>query len=147
MLDRLLRSLGLRHTRRVADPALGPLVEVPGTDRWIGHVTPGGRAIDLLLAGAPRPDPALAARARALVADFDALEERVTAYLARQAREEAWRARGLDAEVGALRIAQLALTTPGRPDDARLDFLGPDATRSWSCRLTGDEPRDLDVGR
>ena len=126
------------------DPQLGTLTRDRRIRCWEAAVTRGDRIVDVLIEGTDEPNPALLARARKVVANFDALERKVDAYLAQEAD------RGGDdpeiaAEIRALRISSLKIWSRERPGLVQIDFRGPDEDRFWSCEYENGELGGLDV--
>lgn len=125
------------HVR--TDPQLGTLFRDVKAEAWEGAFGSGNKSIRLLIAGKDEPAPALAARAREVVAEFPALERRVDAYLAREAAEDA----ELASEIAALRISALRFNFPERADEVEIVFeMGPDE-KYWTCLYGGGELKDL----
>ena len=75
------------------------------------------RTVEILIDGKEEPNPALVARARELVADFDNFERRLNDYLAQTAKEWASETPELSADISALRLSSIKLrsraTCPG----------------------------------
>lgn len=122
-------------------PGLGELVHSRETEAWEGSFTSQGRTIEILIRGDDEPPPALVKRAREVVAEFPALERRMTEYLEREAgaEEETETA----AEIRALRIHTLFFESPDRPDDVDIHLDGPDEIHYWTCKYVDRELKDL----
>jgi hypothetical protein len=121
-----------RHVRE--DPQLGTLTRDTKARCWIAPVDKGDRRLEVVIAGDDEPTPQLLAYARDLVSDFDALERRITDYLAREAEVEATSGDpALAAEIRALRISSFRLTSPADPGQVVIDFEGWNEMRFWRC--------------
>jgi hypothetical protein len=128
---------------RVDDERLGPLVlNDGGADGcWVARVTLQGRPVTFQTGGPYEPDPALIARARAILGSCDSFATCVAAFLAAEAGREKWSP--FAAEIRSLAIQDICLFWPGRPDDGMIFFDGPDGDRSWRCDLVGETPTGL----
>jgi hypothetical protein len=73
------------HVRR--DPQLGTLIRNVKAEAWEGDFRVRDRTVEILIDGKKEPNPALVARARELVADFDNFELRLNDYLAQAAKD------------------------------------------------------------
>ena len=127
------------HVRR--DPQLGRLIRNVEAEAWEGDFRVRDRTVEILIDGKKEPDPALVARARGLVADFDTFERRLNDYLAQTAKEWASETPELGADISALRLASIKLRS-GQP--VLVDFDGPDIDVYWSCEYADGEFSGLD---
>ena len=116
------------HVRR--DPQLGRLIRNVEAEAWEGDFRVRDRTVEILIDGKKELDPALVARARGLVADFDTFERRLNDYLAQTSKEWASETPELGADISALRLASIKLRS-GQP--VLVDFNGPDVDVYWSC--------------
>lgn len=87
----LIMSRARGHVRR--DPQLGTLIRNVEAEAWEADFRVRDRTVEILIDGKKEPNPALVARARELVADFDTFERRLNDYLAQTAKEWASEAR------------------------------------------------------
>ena len=87
----LIMSRARGHVRR--DPQLGTLIRNVKAEAWEADFRVRDRTVEILIDGKKEPNPALVARARELVADFDTFERRLNDYLAQTAKEWASEAR------------------------------------------------------
>ena len=125
------------HVR--TDPQLGKLFRNVEAEAWEGAFPSAHGTIEFLIQGKEEPAPALVARARAVVAEFPALERLVDDYLARGAAEDT----ELASEIAALRISSLHFYWPERPDEVEIEFeMGPDE-KYWTCIYADGELKDL----
>jgi hypothetical protein len=99
------------------------------------------RTVELLIDGKEEPNPALVARARALVADFDSFERRLNDYLAQTAKEWTSEAPELGGDISALRLSAIKLRSQ-KP--VVVDFDGPDVDVYWSCEYADGKFSGLD---
>ena len=99
------------------------------------------RTVENLIDGKEEPNPALVARARELVADFDAFERQLNDYLAQTAKEWASEAPELAADISALRIHSIKLRSRKL---ILVDFDGPDVDVYWSCEYADGKFSGLD---
>ena len=97
--------------------------------------------VGILIDGKEEPNPALIARARELVADFDTFERRLNDYLAQMATEWASEAPELGADISTLRISSIMLRSRKR---ILVDFDGPDVDVYWSCEYADGQFSGLD---
>ena len=81
----LIMSRARGHVRR--DPQLGTLIRNGEAEAWEADFRVRDRTVEILIDGKKVPNPALVARARELVADFDTFERRLNDYLAQTAKE------------------------------------------------------------
>ena len=116
------------HVRR--DPQLGTLIRNVKAEAWEADFRVLDRTVGILIDGKEEPNPALIARARELVADFDTFERRLNDYLAETAKEWASEAPELGADISTLRISSIMLRARKR---ILVDFDGPDEDVYWSC--------------
>ena len=94
------------HVRR--DPQLGTLIRNVEAEAWEADFRVRDRTVEILIDGKKEPNPALVARARELVADFDTFERRLNDYLAQTAKESASEAPELGADISALRLYSIS---------------------------------------
>ena len=127
------------HVRR--DPQLGTLMRNVEAKAWETEFRVRGQTVEILIDGQEEPDPALVARARELVADFDNFERRLNDYLAQTAKEWASETPELAADIGALRLASIKLRSR---QSVLVDFDGPDEDVYWSCEYADGEFSGLD---
>ena len=127
------------HVRTL--PQLGTLIRSLETQAWEGSFTSGGRTIEFLIRGVDEPPPALVRRAREVIAEFPALERRMSEYLEREAAaaEDGETA----SEIRALRIDTLFFESPDRPDEVDIHLDGPDEMHYWTCKYVAGELNDL----
>jgi hypothetical protein len=126
---RRLLARARRHVRQ--DPQLGTLTRNVKGQFWEGSLTTRTGSVDVIIDGHDEPAPVLLARAREIVASFDALEARVSEYLAGEAAAEEdpeWAA-----EIRALRVSAIQLESIDRPNHAVINFKGPDVDLYWYC--------------
>ena len=97
--------------------------------------------MEILIDGKQEPDPALLARARELVADFDNFERRLNDYLAQTAKDWASEAPEYAADISALRLSSIKLRSR---KSVLVDFDGPDEDVYWSCEYAGGKFSGLD---
>lgn len=127
------------HVRQ--DPQLGTLIRNVKAEAWEAEFRVRDRTVEILIDGKERPDPALVARARELVADFDNFERRLNYYLAQTAKEWATETPELAGDIGALRLASIKLRLR---QSVLLDFDGPDEDVYWSCEYAEGKFSGLD---
>ena len=96
----LARARG--HVRQ--DPQLGTLTRDVKGRFWEASLMTRTGSVDVLIEGTDEPTPVLLARAREIVASFDALEARVSEYIAREATTEGKEDPELAAQIRALRV-------------------------------------------
>ena len=101
-----------------------------------------GRTVEILIDGKEEPNPALIARARELVADFNTFERRLNDYLAQTAKEWASEAPELGADISTLRISSIKLRSR---EPVLVDFDGPDVDVYWSCEYADGNFSGLDL--
>jgi hypothetical protein len=131
----LARARG--HVRE--DAQLGTLTRDVKGQYWQATLPLPDRTVDLIIEGTDEPVAALFAAARELVANFDALQERLRDYLAREAQEEALEDPELAAEIRELRLQAILLRSIDRPNHAVIDFESPDEIRYWYCDYVDGE--------
>ncbi len=127
------------HVRR--DPQLGTLIRNVKAEAWETDFKVRDRTVDILIDGKEEPSPALVARARELVADFDIFERRLNDYLAQTAKEWASEAPELGADISVLRLSSIKLRSRRR---VLVDFDGPDVDVYWSCEYADGKFSGLD---
>jgi hypothetical protein len=127
------------HTRTFPD--LGTLFRDVKLRAWEGAFTSSGRTIEFLIRGDKEPPPALVARAREVLAEWPALERRISEYLEREAVDES--DPEIASEIRALRVATLFFDKPDLPDEVMIHFDGPDEIHYWTCQYAGGELKDL----
>ena len=103
----LIMSRARGHVRR--DPQRGTLIRNVEAEAWEGDFRVRDRTVEILIEGKKEPNPALVARARELVADFDTFERRLNDYLAQTAKEWASETPELAADISALRLSSIKL--------------------------------------
>ena len=135
----LIMSRARGHVRR--DPQLGTLIRNVEAEAWEGDFRVRDRTVEILIDGKQEPNPALVARARELVADFDTFERRLNDYLALTAKEWASEDPELGADVSALRLASIKLRSR---QPVLVDFDGPDVDVYWSCEYADGTFSGLD---
>lgn len=128
---------------QVDDAQLGPLVlNDGGADGcWVAHATADELPVRFEIGGRFEPDPALMARARDILVSFDRFAAVVAAFLAEEASRKEWEP--FAAEIRALKIQDICLFWPRRPDDGMIFFDGPNECRCWRCDLVGRVPAGL----
>ena len=136
----LARARG--HVRQ--DPLLGTLTRDVKGRFWEASLMTRTGSVDVFIEGTDEPTPVLLARAREIVASFDALEARVSEYLAREATTEAKEDPELAAQIRALRVSAIRVESIDRPNDAVIEFKGPDEDLYWYCDYIDGEPSGLD---
>jgi hypothetical protein len=99
------------------------------------------RTVEILIDGMEEPHPALVARARELVADFETFERRLNDYLAQTAQESASEDAALGADISQLRLSSIKLRARKR---VLVDFDGPDVDVYWSCEYADGKFSGLD---
>ena len=127
------------HVRR--DPQLGSLIRNVEAEAWEAEFRVRDRTVEILIDGKEEPNPALVARARELVADFDNFERRLNDYLAQTAKDWASETPELSADISALRLSSIKLRS-GQP--VLVDFEGPDVDVYWSCEYADGKFSGLD---
>jgi hypothetical protein len=135
----LIMSRARGHVRR--DPQLGTLFRDVKTEAWETDFKVRDQTVAILIEGKEEPNPALIARARQLVADFDTFERRLNDYLAQTAKEWASEAPELGADISALRIHSIKLRSRKW---ILVDFDGPDVDVYWSCEYADGTFSGLD---
>ncbi len=127
--------------REVVDPVLGPCF--PGQEErwWRAVVDVHGRRITFTLGGDLAPDPALLAHARDIVAELDAFEIRVREFL--KAEAAAIGDAEARAEIESLKLDDVCLFWPDRPNDGMIYFAGASDERLWRCDYVQRECRSL----
>jgi hypothetical protein len=135
----LITSRARGHVRR--DPQLGRLIRNVAAEAWEGDFRVRDRTVEILIDGKKEPDPALVARARELVADFDTFERRLNDYLAQTAKEWAPEVPDLVADIKVLRLASIKLRSK---QPVLVDFHGPDVDVYWSCEFEDGKFSGLD---
>ena len=135
-------SRGRGHVRR--DPQLGTLIRNVKAEAWETDFRVRDRTVDILIDGKEEPSPALVARARELVADFDTFERRLNDYLAQTAKEWVSEAPELGADISALRLSSIKLRSRR---GVLVDFDGPDVDVYWSCEYADGMFSGLDFDR
>ncbi len=138
-LAHLIVSRARGHVRR--DPQLGRLIRNVKAEAWEGDFRVRDRTVEILIDGKEEPNPALIARARELVADFETFDRRLNDYLAEMAKEWAAEAPELGADIRRLRISSIMLRSRKR---ILVDFEGPDVDVYWSCEYADGEFSGLD---
>ena len=99
--------------------------------------------IEFEVEGDAQPDPRLLVRAREAAAEFDAIEQRVGAFVVDEAATET-SDQDLAAEIRALRIASVSFVLKDAPRTFRIELKGPDEDRYWTCVYDDSGPKDLD---
>jgi hypothetical protein len=127
------------HVRQ--DPQLGRLVRNVEAEAWEAEFRARQRTVAILIDGKEEPNPALVARARELVADFENFERRLNDYLAQTAKDWASEAPDYAADIGALRLSSIKLRSR---QPVLVDFDGPDLDVYWSCEYADGKFSGLD---
>jgi hypothetical protein len=127
------RVLGRLRGHVREDPQLGTLTRNVKARCWTTVLEYQTLAVKVIVDGDAEPSPDLLVRARALVADFETLADRLGDYLASEAREWAKTDPELSGEITALRLSAIVLRSADRRGGAMLDFDGPDDGRFWYC--------------
>ena len=135
----LIMSRARGHVRR--DPQLGTLIRNVKAEAWEGDFSVRDRTVEILIDGKEEPNPALVARARELVADFDTFERRLNEYLAQTAKDWEAETPELSADITALRLASIQLRSR---QSVLVDFDGPDVDVYWSCEYADGKFSGLD---
>jgi hypothetical protein len=135
----LMMSRARGHIRR--DPQLGTLIRNVKAEAWEADFTVRERTVKILIDGKKEPDPALVARARELMADFDTFEHRLKDYLTQAAKEWASDTPELSADISALRLSSIKLRSR---QPVLVDFDGPDVDVYWSCEYADGKFSRLD---
>lgn len=128
--------------RSVTDSVLGELRLSDGAEWWEGRITVGSRTLGCKIGGESQPDSRLMAHAHDIVRSLPEFEQLVSAFLADEARTVKHLTRFAD-EIQQLRIEDVCLFWPDRPDDGMIYFKGPDESRVWRCDYVGRKPRGL----
>jgi Phage integrase family len=135
----LIMSRARGNVRR--DRQLGTLIRNVKAEAWEADFRVRDRTVEILIDGEDEPNPALVARARELVVDFDTFERRLNDYLAQTAKEWASEARELGADISALRLRSIKLRSRKQ---VLVDFDGPDVDVYWSCESADGKFSGLD---
>ncbi len=128
--------------RSVTDPVLGELRLSENAQWWEGRVTIGNKTIGFKIGGKAKPDAALLAHAYDIVRSFPEFEQKVSAFLADEARTVRYLAKFTE-EIRQLTIEDVCLFWPNRPDDGMIYFKGPDQFRVWRCDYVARKPQGL----
>lgn len=127
----------------IVDPGLGPLHRDVRARGWRAQPIARYPDIEFEVEGDAQPDPRLLARAREAAAEFDAIEQRVGAFVVDEAATET-SDQDLAAEIRALRIASVSFLLKDAPRTFRIELKGPDEDRYWTCVYDDSGPKDLD---
>jgi hypothetical protein len=125
------------------DPSLGPLHCDVRARGWRARPIEGHPDIEFEVEGDDQPDPRLLVRAREAAEGFDAIEQRVGAFVVDEAATES-SDQDLAAEIRALRIVSVSFLIKDAPRTFRIELKGPDEDRYWSCLYDDSGPRELD---
>ena len=126
----------------IPDPVVGEWKLSDDADWWEGEAMVGTTKVSFKIGGEEVPDTKLVAHAHEIHRSWPEFEQRVMAFLA----EEAGTGKSSEPfaeEVRQLKIEDVCLLRPERPDDGMIYFSGPDEFRVWRCDYVGRRPCDL----
>ena len=124
---------------QVDDDLLGPLTLSDSC--WEARVAVGGEQVCFRIGGRYTPDAALITHARDILRGFSRFDADIAAFLRAEADREAWAV--FAEEIRSLKIRDICLFWPGRPDDGMIFFDGPDECRCWRCDYVERTPAGL----
>lgn len=133
------RLLGRQRRPSFEDHTLGVLEFDPEDECWVGAFDVAGQRITVRIAGTDRPDARLLAHARDLARGYESFAVLVEDFLAAESGREKWEPE----EVKTLRLDEICLFWPERPEDGMLYFYTDRSKRVWRCDYIGRTPRDL----
>jgi hypothetical protein len=128
---------------QVDDEWLGPLTLSDSC--WEARLIVGGAHVCVQIGGRYTPDAELIAHARDILREFSRFQVGVATFLEAEANREAWVAFG--EEIRSLKIRDICLFWPDRPDDGMIFFDGPDECRCWRCDYSARTPTCLNFDR
>ena len=126
------------HFPDFEDAVLGKMCFSRG-GQWEARVIIADKQIGFVIAGHSRPNSALLSHARDIVEKFADFEREISEFLAREQNE----LRMIADEISLLKIDEVRLCWPERPDDGMIYFRGPEETRVWRCDYIGRKPQGL----
>jgi len=106
---------------------------------WTAVIQHIGSELSFRIGGTDVPDPGLLRHAVDIIDDLDSFQRRTHAFLI----EEAGRHPRAAEEIVQLKLDEVCLFWPHRPDDGMLYFSGPDDFRVWRCDYIDRQPRLL----
>ncbi len=127
---------------KIVDPALGTLSWSKEDEAWVSSPEQDGIGFTFQITGTPQPDESLVRHA----ADISRKKEEFVRSVQRFLSEEAVSVRHLRAfkeEIAGLKIDQVCLFWPERPDDGMIFFEGGRDHRGWRCDYVGRTPKGL----
>jgi hypothetical protein len=104
-------------------------------------VAVGGEQVTFGIGGRYTPDVALIAHARDILDGFSEFEASVAAFLRAEADRKLWAQ--FAGEIRSLKIREIYLFWPKRPDEGMIFFDGPDDDRCWRCYHVARRPTGL----
>lgn len=126
------------------DAVLGAVVPGSDVDWWTASVVIDGSPIEFDIGGDGEPHPALLARARELVRDFEPFEREVRELLEAKARACSDLPPEVAAEFWGLRIQSVSHFCPERPRDGMVGFHETErGAVLWRCDVKDGHPCNL----
>jgi hypothetical protein len=113
----------------ISHPCLGSVRFDEGEDSWVAQLAVEGHSVRFVIGGDREPDTQLLAKAESIVGSLDRFLADVGHFLEREAASRPRDSR----EIAQLRVADICLFWPDRPNDGMIFFSGPDAARVWRC--------------
>ena len=139
LLSRLLSGKPKVRTEKFEDDVLGALRLSAEEDWWEATVSTVNGIVGFKIGGDSAPSRVLIAHAQDIVRTFDDFVRIVGEFLA----EEARRKRPYAEEIRQLRIEEVCLFWPERPEDGMIFFKGGNEFRVWRCDYIGGKPERL----
>ena len=141
-LKRVFQSAPPPIAEKIDDPTLGMLTWSDDDEAWISSATHADAGFGFLITGTPEPHQALLSHA----ADIFRRKDDFVAEVLARVRLESETVRSLRSyrnEIEGLRVEQLCLFWPARPDDGMIYFTGGIDFRLWRCDYVACQPRGL----
>jgi len=141
MLKRILHFLFGRPPLRESftDPVLGELK--PAEEGWTVSVTKGNDDFRFTIGGMNVPDAALLAHAHDILREYDSFKKSIHDFI--QAASVDY-PDDVKAELAGLKIDDISLCWPGRPNDGMIFFSGEENDgRVWRCDYIDRQPKSL----
>jgi hypothetical protein len=114
---------------------------VPGGTGWTGAVTKGEDSFELTIGGANQPDATLLAHAHDILINWESFKKMVRNHIASETHDYP---DDVKAEVAGLRIDNISLCWPHRPDDGMIFFRGHEGDIGlWRCDYIARKPTGL----
>lgn len=141
-LKRLFQGEPPPIAEKVEDPVLGTLAWSVDDEAWKSSADLAGAGFGFMIAGAPEPDKGLLAHAADILRRKEEFVAEVLACVKSEG-EKAWYFASYREEIAGLRLEEVYLCWPDRPDDGLISLSGGRDYRLWRCDYVARKPKGL----